>query len=403
MKLLSIAFGLLAVGVQGSCTTDGIDALGDPYFNWIIKGSNDERSNNVSAICASADNTARTNFNARLKTLLTSCVPAGTNVNTSAFGVTAALLDRVLCVQKGDVARYCVLSLLPLFDQNYFFQLATGSIQVPPLAPVLDVISEKYQAMCASDVCSSFIENIVPGLLTRLPDTPEATIAAEFIRKTVNRMRCGCVGKVDPCQSTRVRDALIKDGRFIETAACNADGIPTECARNWITCEEIPVPTCAKQCTQRNLATIKFTLKNLDYACVTTNNALALIKRDVTANVPGLLVDDFTCACGAAVAPAVGTTCECNVTCANLATLQNLDLTKQFALLSTRATAITVFTPSLDKLLATCKISATAEDSSIGSSFVLESATFAPAPDQSGAAHVAGLSAVFALLASFLF
>lgn len=392
MKRLAIALGA-AVSVTADCTSAGLAAYTDPYFNWLITGTNAQRESNVTAICASADNTARTNFNARLNEVATACVPAGTDFDTSAFGIMISLLNKVICEQKQ--VRYCILSLLPLFDMNYFLSLSQGNFQIPPLSAVAGS-ADRQAALCASNICSSYIENIVPGLLTNLPSSAAATIAAEFIRGTVSRMRCGCTGKVNPCYSTKVTADLINNGSLVETNACDASGLPTECARTWITCENVPPPKCEKPCTKKNIATIGFVLGNLNYDCLNTAANLLLLKSDVMANVPGLLKDDFECVCGASVAPKTGTTCTCNVTCGNLGKI--LSLADKFAALQARATALVVATPTLDKLLSTCKVNP--DSASFGSSFEVTAATLNTdddAANANGALGRAGAIGAFAV------
>lgn len=400
MKRFATTLLLGASYVAADCQSVAFGASSDPYFAWLISGTNDQRAANVSAVCAPQPNTAKTNFDNKLNELINACVPNGTDVSTSAFGVVASLLNKVMCERKTDVGalRYCILSLLPLFDVPYLFTLSQGNFQPPPLSTVAQSL-DRQGAMCISNVCNSFIENIVPGLLSTLPATSAAVIAGDLVRSTVSSMRCGCVGKTTPCHHPSVTGALLKDGVFVDAVACDANGRPTECARNHMNCNaSIAPPNCVKPCPLKVVASINFTLENLNYDCLANaGNIEANIKSDVIANVPGLLRDDFTCACSASVAPAVGTTCSCNVTCAGLLALKDVDLPIQFASLATRASAIVVPTPTLDKLLpASCKI--TSNTDSYGSSFKLLGASLAPSPsnDSSGASAMAAVS-VFAL------
>jgi len=304
-------------------------------------------------------------------------VPAGTDSTTSALGVMVGLLNSVLCEQKGDnieEVRYCILSLLPLFDLNYFLGLASGgSFTVPPLQPVGDD-PDRQSAMCVSSVCVGFVENIASSLLAKLPATPTAAAASDIIRGTVSCMRCGCTGVENPCEGTTVTTALISSSSgsqsLIESAACDTNGMITECARTWINCENVPPPQCAQPCAKGSLATVQFVIQNLDWNCLQTlltTATMKIIRADVIANVKGLLDTDFDCDCGVATAPTTGTQCTCNVTCSTLALVKNVDLTTSFGNLTELAAALVIPTPNLDKATSTCKL--VPNDFSFGSSF----------------------------------
>jgi len=318
----------------------------------------------------------------------------------------------VMCEQKTDSQlRYCLLSLLPLFDMNYFLSLASGggtTFTIPPLQPVGDS-TDRQTAMCVSPVCVAYVENLASSLLSQLPPSPASAVASDFIRGTVSRMRCGCTGVANPCEGSVMTKNLISSSggvnSFIDSADCDSNGIPTACARTWITCEIVPPPAGAKPCAPGNSANVKFAINNLDWNCLQTllaGNTLKIIRADVLANIPGLLDTDFDCSCGAEVAPATGTVCTCNVTCATLALVQNVDLDKRFLTLASNAAALVIPTPNLDKATSTCKV--VPNGFSFGSSFQLLSAqtTEAKATDTSASSTLAvGLSVLASLFVSF--
>jgi len=331
--------------------------------------------------------------------------------------VMVSLLNSVLCEQKSDIivptARYCVLSLLPLFDFNYFIGLATGggtTFTVPPLRPVADEETHDRQtAMCESPICVAFVENLASTLLARLPVSDTVVAASAFIRGTVSRMRCGCSGVENPCHSGVVENALIATTNgvraFADGQGCDANGMVTECARTWITCDDVPPPVCAKPCVKGDIATIKFGITNLDWTCLQTalaGNTMKILRADVIANVKGLLDTDFDCTCEVAVAPAAGTVCTCDVTCKLLNLVKNVDLVSSFGSLKRLATALVIPTPNLDKA-STCKV--ITGDQSFGSSFVVlsTSTNFGTMADNS-AAHplLVGLSVVASLCLSLV-
>jgi len=412
-----VAFALVVVGVvadTANCTNYALASVTDSGFNWLIKGNSTERYDNVSVICASASNPARDNLNQRLSDLVNACVPAGVGSTTSALGVMVSLLNTVMCEQKTDAnqLRYCLLSLLPLFDMTYFLSLASGggtTFTIPPLQPVGDDL-DRQTAMCVSPVCVAYVENLASSLLSQLPPSPAASTASDFIRGTVSRMRCGCTGVANPCESSVVTSSLISNTggvqSFVEATACDSHGMPTDCARTWITCENVPPPQCAKPCAPGNIATVNFQINNLDWNCLQTllaGNTLKIIRADVLANIPGLLDTDFECACGAVATSATGTQCTCNVTCATLALVQNVDLVKRFASLATNAAALVIPTPNLDKAVTTCKV--VPSNFSFGSSFQLLSATttLPKAVDTSASStSLVGLSVVAVLFTSLV-
>jgi hypothetical protein len=250
--------------------------------------------------------------------------------------------------------------------------------------------------MCESPICNAFVENLAATVVAQLPIGPNTQAAADLIRGTVSRMRCGCTGIDAPCYSTVVTKELLVDTAgvksFVESKACDAGGMLTACARTWVTCENVPPPVCAKPCAKDSIATITFNLKNLNYACLVTKvpDVLKTVRADILAVVPGLLDGDFTCACDTAPAPTVGTQCTCEVTCAGLAILRNINFPGNLDLLKKFATLAVVPAPTLDKEASTCKI--VNDAFSFGSSFELVSLeTNYPQPNSASSISLVGL------------
>jgi hypothetical protein len=405
MRLLAVL--ALSIGVTAQqCMNQAFAALSDPYFAWLVKGTASERSSNVTAICASATNPARDGFNKALDDFKTACIPAGDQ--TSAIALTLNLLNTLLCsTQPNDNAGndYCLLSLLPLFDSTYFAGLATGGVATPPpLQPVSDD-KERFGPLCASTLCNAFIEKEASALLLKLPPGSDPS-AANFIRKVTSSNRCACAVKNTPCYGNAVAGGLIGDNggakSFIEGKACDSNGILSACARTWVNCENVPLPTCGKPCADGILATVSFRVKNLNYTCVQEkliDQAIHHIKADVIANLPGLLHTDFDCECSASASPNTGTECKCTVKCLPLATLLNFDLAAIIAKLKKVATALVVPMSRTDDKAPSCQLVQVL--ASFGSSFELLSVTTnlpSPTPaNEGGAASIGVGMSVFAL------
>lgn len=401
MKSFALVSGVVVL-VSGTCQQAGLAALTDPAFGWLPSGTSAERADKVASICASDTNPDRTAFNARLDDLNTQCASQQAN---SPLGLTLQLLNTVLCEKKGTPQHFCVLSLLPLFDINYFLSLQGGDMRTPSLQAVADDL-ERQKAMCVSSECNAYLESIVPTLLSNMTaGSPEAT----FIRGTVNRMRCGCAVPNVPCFSTTSTQQLVHDNgagelSLIDAQACDGTGVVAACARSFVNCESIPLPKCARPCAVGDLATVKFGIKNLNWECLRgelASLALPTIKADVIANVPGLLDSDFGCECAAAAAPATGTQCTCHVTCNALTALKNFDIAARLATLQKHAAAVVVPLPNIDsKVNANCKF--TADDLSFGSSFQLISASANAAATETNAASSVA-SSLLSLLVGCVF
>jgi len=392
MKRALVLLGAANV-VALDCTTQAGLSLGDPSFSWLVSGSSADRKGNITAICASPSNPARDDFESKLSTFQAACVPPGGE--SSAIALTLDLLNTILCEQKQDngILHYCVLSVLPLFDLGYFFQLSQsgGNYPPPPLQPVGDD-PDRQGTMCLSSVCNAHVEQVASSLLAVIP--PSSPLAAQFIRNVVSRTRCGCAVEQVACQNTAMTNALTTASStgartFIESQACDANGVLTACARTWVNCENVPLPACAHTCTPgHSLANITFVLKNLDYTCLQTQlttNVLQTVQSDVIVNVAGLLQTDFSCTCGAATGTNTGTQCNCLITCAALNVVKNLNLPKNLGNLTKHADALVIPTPNLDKqVIASCQI--TQNNESFGSSFqILSLETNFPAPTENSA------------------
>lgn len=393
---MKLALTGLVTYVAATCTEDLLAGLADPGFSWLVSGTVAQRKANVTVICASDVNDAKTNFNTRLTSITTACAPAGAAGQVSAFGLTSNLLNTVLCEKKGD--DYCLLSMLPLFDMSYFVSLSQADYKSPPLQPVADS-PERQAAMCAAPLCNAYIENMASSLLANLPDTNETDPAASFVRATVSRMRCGCAVMATPCAGTTATNELIVDNSgvktLIESKACDTNGVLTACARTWVNCESVSPPACARSCNDGILSTIVFRIKNLNWACaqsLLSTDTLRTIRNDVIANVPGLLHTDFSCECGAATAPSTGTQCSCTINCLPLALVKNLNLTGALALLKAKANALVIPTPHIDGAARSCQLSPNLL--SFGSSFELVSvqSNFPTSEPSSSSTLVVGLS-----------
>jgi len=318
-----------------------------------------------------------------------------------------------------DGDHFCILSLLALFDLPYFLGLATAAsataLKPPSLQPVADSagdrLNDRQAAMCASSLCNAHIESSAAKLLLLLPELNQNTVAADFIRGTVSRPRCGCA-VVTPCESSLAKADLIVDNggaQALADKACDANGVLSACGRTWVNCENVPPPACAKPCNGGNLAVVNFRLQNLNWTCVTTNtgDALKTLRTDVIDNVPGLLDTDFSCECSASASPNTGTECKCTVACMSLATVQHLNLDGALTKLQKHATGGAVATAALDKAVKTCKL--TKDNLSFGSSFVLTGVenNFPKAPPNSeksaSSTLVMGFSAAVVSLFSTLF
>jgi hypothetical protein len=296
-----------------------------------------------------------------------------------------------------------------LFDLPYFLQLSqAGDFVAPSLQSVGDD-ADRQKAMCASSICNAFIENNASALVAQLPVSPETETASNFIRTTVSRMRCGCAVRTKACASTKEKELLITDTSgvksFIEATTCDDKGALMACARTWVNCENVPLPACARTCTQGNLASIKFRVKNLDWQCLQTKlttTTFQTIREDVIANVPGLLHTDFGCECDAATAPKTGTECTCNVTCNALSAVRNLDLSGTLSIFEKHVAAVVIPTPTLDKIASVCRI--TPGITSFGDSFELISLETNFPSDKTSASStlVLGLSVVASLCISLV-
>jgi hypothetical protein len=316
------------------------------------------------------------------------------------------MLNTVLCKQKAEKdapLRYCILSLLPLFDLPYFFSLASGAAPKPPgLANVANSV-DRQSLMCESPVCNAFVENLASSVVGQLPDGPNTQAAADFIRGVVSRMRCGCTGIEAPCYKDTVTNGFILDSAgvksFAEGKACEANGVMSACARTWHNCEAVPKPSCAKPCDKASIATVKFNLKNLNYTCLVekATDVLKTVRADALAFVSGLLDEDITCECSAGTA---GTQCTCIVTCTALATLRNMNLAGNLNILKKLADVAVVPTPNLDKAASACKI--TPDGLSFGNTFELVSVETSFPDEGASSTLFVGASVAFSLFLSLV-
>jgi len=377
----------------------------------LLGGTAADRKGNVTAICQPAPNAARDYFNQKLSDVTTACIPASVGGQTSAFGVTLKLLDTVLCEQRAPVGgelRYCVLSILPLFDMLYFVNLATSGVLNPPSLATVAASLDRQTAMCESSVCNAFVEQTASATISNLPQGPNTAAAADYIRTTVNRMRCGCSVLDKPCHHPTVSSELIEvdaNGKrqFKAGKGCGEDGQMTACARVFHVCEKVPKPTCEKPCTKRDIATVVFNLKNLNYDCLLTAipapATLDTIKADVIANIPGLTLSDFDLTCGVNPAPGTGTQCKLVITCSSLVTLANMNFPLNLVTLQKHAAALVVYAPAIDQaVFATCKIVPNAD--SFGYGFEIVSLETKFTEDSAASTLLVGVSVASSLLLS---
>jgi hypothetical protein len=290
----------------------------------------------------------------------------------------------------------------------YFVNLATSGVLNPPSLATVAASLDRQTAMCESSVCNSFVEQLASATISNLPQGENTAAAADYIRTTVNRMRCGCSVLEQPCHHPAVSGELIeKDSagkqQFKPGKGCDDNGQMTACARVFHICEKIPKPTCEKPCTKKDIATVVFNLKNLDYNCLLTAlpapATLDTIKADVIANIPGLTLSDFELTCGVNPAPGTGTQCKLVITCGSLATIRNMNFPLNLVTLQRHAAALVVFAPAIDQAAAnTCKIVPNTE--SFGYGFEIVSLETKFTEDSAASTLLVGVSVVSSLVLS---
>jgi len=412
--LLFLAFAIAGVSAQSNCQTTATQALSDPTFAWLITGTSGQRASNVTAICASDNNPTRTGFNSQLTAIQSACVPGGAASDSTGLAMALQVMDSILCQQRDGY--YCLLSFLPLFDETYMIQVASSLSFVNPNLNVVGDTPDLQAAMCKSDTCYYLIEQTAEEQLLALPVSSTTTSLIPNVRFAISRMRCGCWASNTPCQSTASQNALIQvdqstGAKSFTAAACDANGQITNCARDFMVCNDMAAPACAKgACSSGNLATVTFVLSNLDWTCysnlmssVGAGAAINTIKKDVEANIRKLIDTDFSCTCGATAAPGTGTQCTCSVTCMEIATIAQVELGTSLAEIQKLATATVVASPNLDAALGfQCQV--TSDQLGQGNHFAIASVqTNLPAQAAGGATGlVVGFSVMVSLVVSLL-